>query len=305
MTGRPGRGRPARLLAVGILGAGLAGCGGGPGEEAAAAPRPRPVLDRRITFSTNTTTPPVLEATPEPAPATAPPTTPSAVGAAPTTAGAAAVGPTTTMAAAGSGRSPGRTACTAVAHIGDSTSVGMMSAAVIADPAKRLDGRYAAAGVTRPLIESSGGRSIVERLPNQENGFEVATRLRAAGFSGCWVVALGTCDAANVAKGSRVTRIQRIERMMSVIGTDPVLWVEAATRVSSGSWANANMQLWNTDLNVTLNAGRARHPNARIYQWTAQVQPAWFASDGIHYTSTGYAARAGLVADALAATFPA
>lgn len=35
------------------------------------------------------------------------------------------------------------------------------------------------------------------------------------------------------------------------------------------------------------------------------AQDGWFVSDGIHYTSAGYAARAGLIAHALARAFPA
>jgi lysophospholipase L1-like esterase len=35
------------------------------------------------------------------------------------------------------------------------------------------------------------------------------------------------------------------------------------------------------------------------------VQPAWHLSDGIHYTSAGYAIRAAAIADALARAFPA
>jgi len=176
----------------------------------------------------------------------------------------------------------------------------MTSAAVIPDSAKRLDAQYARVGAASSVLETSGGRSVVERLPGQQNGFEVASRLRAGGFSGCWVIALGTCDAANVAKGSRVNRVQRIERMMSVVGTDPVLWVDVGTQVANGFWANTQMQLWNQDLTATL----TRYPNARIYRATAQMQPSWFTRDDIHYTSTGYIARASLTADALAANFP-
>jgi lysophospholipase L1-like esterase len=35
------------------------------------------------------------------------------------------------------------------------------------------------------------------------------------------------------------------------------------------------------------------------------VRNGWFIDDGIHYTSYGYAQRARLIADALAAAFPA
>jgi lysophospholipase L1-like esterase len=48
----------------------------------------------------------------------------------------------------------------------------------------------------------------------------------------------------------------------------------------------------------------ARYPNLRIYDWASAARRAWFISDGIHYTSAGYAARAKLIADALATAFP-
>ncbi len=48
-------------------------------------------------------------------------------------------------------------------------------------------------------LESSGGRSVIEHLDGQEDGEVVAKRIRKSGFHGCWVIALGTNDAANVA----------------------------------------------------------------------------------------------------------
>jgi hypothetical protein len=48
------------------------------------------------------------------------------------------------------------------------------------------------------------GRSIVETLPGQQNGYQVATDWYSAGYRGCWVIALGTNDAADVAAGSNV-----------------------------------------------------------------------------------------------------
>jgi Acyltransferase family len=35
----------------------------------------------------------------------------------------------------------------------------------------------------------------------------------------------------------------------------------------------------------------ASYPNMRVYDWAAAVKTSWFISDGIHYTSAGYAAR--------------
>jgi lysophospholipase L1-like esterase len=42
----------------------------------------------------------------------------------------------------------------------------------------------------------------------------------------------------------------------------------------------------------------------RIFDWASVVKNKWFISDGIHYTSAGYAARSKMIADALAKAFP-
>jgi lysophospholipase L1-like esterase len=43
----------------------------------------------------------------------------------------------------------------------------------------------------------------------------------------------------------------------------------------------------------------------RVFNWAGVVQSAWFIDDGIHYNTPGYAARARLIAQALAHAFPA
>jgi hypothetical protein len=204
------------------------------------------------------------------------------------------VAPTTTAASA-------RTSCTSVVHIGDSTSVGLVSPDVLPDPAARIDARYAAVGVTDFHSEISGARSTVERLAGQENAEEVATRLRAAGFQGCWVLALGTTDAANIAAGAPLPADRRIDRMMAVIGSDPVLWVDVKTLRTDGPWADPSMRKWDE----ALTAATARYPNIKIYDWAGAVQDAWFGDDRIHYTTEGYTQRAALIADALVAAYPA
>jgi ABC-type sugar transport system substrate-binding protein len=82
----------------------------------------------------------------------------------------------------------------------------------------------------------------------------------AAGYHGCWVLALGTTDTANVAVGSTVSRATRIDRMMSVIGNEPVLWINVKTLVPTGAWSNPNMLLWDQ----ALVAAQAKYPNIKI-----------------------------------------
>jgi hypothetical protein len=187
-----------------------------------------------------------------------------------------------------------------VAHIGDSTSVGMVSPEYLPNPAQRLAARYADVGVRHARIDASGGRSIVEALPGQVNGYNVARAWRGHGYRGCWVFALGTNDTANVSVGSAVGLMGRVERMMSVAHGEPVMWVNTRTNLVGGPWSEADMQAWNR----TLVHACARYPNMRVFNWSAAVNPAWYISDGIHYTSVGFANRAKDVANALARAFP-
>jgi hypothetical protein len=154
---------------------------------------------------------------------------------------------------------PPRTSCRSVAHIGDSTSVGMVYNEYLPSPSDNLAIRYAAVGVKKSYLRASGGRSIVEELPGQVNGYGVAQDLRRSGFRGCWVIALGTNDTANVAGGSTVGRLARIEQMLSVAHGEPVMWVDVKTLLAGSYWSDQNMRLWNGALRQAC----AKYPNLR------------------------------------------
>jgi hypothetical protein len=200
----------------------------------------------------------------------------------------------------GGGAAP-RTSCTSVAHIGDSTSVDLISPQMLPDRAERLPARYAAVGVRHLRVDASGGRSVVEELPGQQNGYTVASAWRHEGYHGCWVFALGTNDAANVTAGSTVSLTDRIRQMMSVAGGEPVLWVNTTTMLQDGPWSRASERAWDSALTAALR----QYPNLRIFDWAAVAKPAWFLPDGIHYNSAGCAHRAAAIAGALARAFPA
>lgn len=197
-------------------------------------------------------------------------------------------------AAEGGRRSAREPRCQSVAHIGDSLT---------AYTKKSLAEAYAAVGV-RALVDAFGGRASLQKLPaDPKTGKQAASSIRDAGFQGCWVVALGTNDTANVAVGAGYTRAKAIDEMMKAIdpsGTAPVLWVSTYTTVSSGPWSNANMQLWNE----ALEAARERWPNLRVFDWasTAATGVAPFA-DGIHHTRAGYVVRNKAIAEAFASAF--
>jgi peptidoglycan/LPS O-acetylase OafA/YrhL len=197
-------------------------------------------------------------------------------------------------------RAPLATSCEAVIHIGDSTSEGLVSEEYLPDPNQLISAQYARVGATTQHLEVSGARSIYENFEGLPNAQEVAEAWKNEGFAGCWVLAMGTNEAANVAAGSTFTYDDRIDSMMTTIGDEPVLWVNVKSLVTSGPYAASNMEDWDEALLEACD----RYPHMRIYDWAADVREPWFIADGIHFTSEGYAARGRLIADALLAAFP-
>jgi lysophospholipase L1-like esterase len=141
---------------------------------------------------------------------------------------------------------------------------------------------------------------VVEVLPGQVNGYNAAQAIYRGGFRGCWVIALGTNDTADVAVGSNVGLMTRIQRMMAAAHGEPVMWVNLRSLLASGPYSEANMLTWDN----TLLKACARYPNMRVFNWAALAKAKWYISDGIHFTSAGYAVRAKLIAQALARAFP-
>jgi peptidoglycan/LPS O-acetylase OafA/YrhL len=198
------------------------------------------------------------------------------------------------------GAPPTMSSCRSVVHIGDSTSEGLTSADYLPDPAQRMAAQYARVGVRHEYFEISGARSIVETWEDHPNAYTVAQQVLHTGYRGCWVLALGTNDTADVYVGSHVGRMARVQRMMKLIGNQPVLWVNVRSLLSTGPYSEHNMQLWDR----TLLQACHRYPTMRVFNWAAVAQPRWYISDGIHYTTPGYRARARLIASALAEAFP-
>jgi peptidoglycan/LPS O-acetylase OafA/YrhL len=194
-----------------------------------------------------------------------------------------------------------RTSCHAVVHIGDSTSEGLVSPQYLPNRHQRIEARYAHVGATTQHLEISGATSIVETLPGGTNAYDVAQQLVTNGYRGCWVLALGTNDTADVYVGSSIGLPARIDRMMSAIGNQPVMWVNVKSLLAGGPYSEDDMQQWNSALIQAC----SRYPNMRIFDWASVARDSWFIPDGIHYTSAGYAARGRLIANALAQAFPA
>jgi peptidoglycan/LPS O-acetylase OafA/YrhL len=193
-----------------------------------------------------------------------------------------------------------RTSCRAAVYIGDSTSEGEISSNYIPNVHRQLVDQLHDVGVATVHPEISGARSIVEIYEGLPNAATVARGYAAAGYAGCWILALGTNDAADVQVGSNVGLRERIARMMSIIGDRPVLWVDAVTLVASGPYAERNMEQWNQDLLADCH----RYPNMRIFDWSAYAKRQFFIPDGIHYYSSGYIGRSFRISHGLAHAFP-
>jgi hypothetical protein len=185
-------------------------------------------------------------------------------------------------------------------HIGDSTSVSLFEPTGVGSDELTMDQRYRDAGVSVVYPDNDGARAIIEHLDSDPNALEVAQGVRDNGFDGCWVLMVGTNDAANIAAGANVSAEERIRRLLDVIGDDPVMWVNAVTQRTEDAYRNASMLAWNQELERVT----AGYPNVRVFDWYDVVQPQWFRNDGIHYTVEGAAQRARLTAEALVANFP-
>jgi len=185
-------------------------------------------------------------------------------------------------------------------HIGDSTSLGLVSSGLLPKADDRIAARYRAVGVEQFWPEISGARSMVEKYQDQPNATDVVKSRRATGYRGCWVLALGTNDPANTG-GDNAMLSARIDSMMGLIGEkSPVMWTTTRTLKEKGPYQNANMASWNRTLVEACN----RHPNMRVYDWASEVQDDWFVPDGIHFNAVGYRERASRLATALARAFP-
>jgi lysophospholipase L1-like esterase len=191
------------------------------------------------------------------------------------------------------------TSCEAVVHVGDSTSVGLVSKTFLPNTEDQIGARYHGVGVGEFWPEISGARSMVETFKGQPNATQVVKRRRAAGYHGCWVLALGTNDPANL-NGNVAKLSARIDAMMAQVGGAPALWTTTKTLAKKGPYRNTNMAGWNEALTKAC----ARHPNMRVYDWATEVQDDWFLRDGIHFNTTGYKERAARIAKALALAFP-
>ena len=90
------------------------------------------------------------------------------------------------------------------------------------------------------------------------------------------MIALGTNDSADVAAGSEIGLSARIAKMMSLLHSQDVMWVNVPTLLQQvGSYSEDHQQQWD---NALVQACVA-HPNMRIYDWAHVVKDDWFIDE--------------------------
>ena len=119
-------------------------------------------------------------------------------------------------------------------HVGDSTSIGLMSKDYLPKKKDRVDAQYRKVGAEDADTDISGARSIVERWKDQPNAQDAVKAKLDKGYDGCWVLAMGTNEVANQSAGGNTPLSKRIDLLMEPIGNHPVLWLTIKTLRSSG-----------------------------------------------------------------------
>jgi len=105
----------------------------------------------------------------------------------------------------------------------------------------------------------------------------------------CWVIALGTNDAA---ANFSPTKAQRIDMMVNELAGDKALWINVAMNSRSRpNYNGLNAFAWNT---LLVDKGLT------VFDWNKVAQPEWFSTDGFHYNTTGNKWRSAWIAYAAA-----
>lgn len=197
---------------------------------------------------------------------------------------------TVTAASASSAKAASAASCTNVGHIGDSTSVPIISA---------LKSEYKAQGYATASVTAGNGRSVTGPGSSSLTGLQSVAKIREDGLSHCWVIALGTNDTASVR--SEEQRRSRITQMMKAIGDEPVMWVNvwmdhSPNAETHSTYTKERALAWN----ATLESMQSQYANMSIYDWAPVVRanPSWLTGDKIHYNTNGGKQRARLIAAA-------
>lgn len=199
-----------------------------------------------------------------------------------------------------------RTRCTEIVHVGDSTSLAMFTDSGVLTPADNATTVYKATGVRTVINSSFGARATNQGFKDAPSGNESIQQILNNGVDpdACFVIALGTNDAANMNVEGEDNSRGHIEATMKIIGPKhPVLWITTIVNPAGAPrWYDKSvMDAWNS----ALYAEQISHPNMWVYPWDKEVQPKWFIDgDGVHYNQVGSSERSHRFAQAVINAWP-
>lgn len=185
-------------------------------------------------------------------------------------------------------------ACRSIAHVGDSLTM---------DATASFAEQYARRGWTDVRIDARGGRGILTFMYGGLTGIEAVRSIKASGFDGCWVIALGTNDTANTdywvaaPDEQHQWRVNLIRSMMMELDGAKVVWINTHLPQPDIAYSSADSKAWNAALREVAFA----YPNMMIFDWDAVAadHPEWTLDDHVHDTPLGSAERARIVARAV------
>ncbi|MFM2076213.1 MAG: hypothetical protein RJA49_103 [Actinomycetota bacterium] len=184
--------------------------------------------------------------------------------------------------------------CDSLAHVGDSLT---WQAKV------GLGQQYVRRGWRDVRIDAKGGRGIASFMYDDMTGLDAVRRIKAGGFHGCWVMALGTNDTANTdvfahtPAEQHLWRVGLIKAMMEELNGAQVVWVNTHLIAPDIAYSSQDAAAWNAALREVSTA----YPNMQIFDWdtAAKDHPEWTRDDMVHDTPEGSAQRAEIVSRAV------
>ncbi|MEJ4111871.1 acyltransferase family protein [Corynebacterium kroppenstedtii] len=193
--------------------------------------------------------------------------------------------------------------CSTVIHVGDSTSIALNSPSYLPNPSDRVGAQYKRVGATDVYLDIKGARAVIEHYKDDPNAREAVTAMKNHHYKdACWVIALGTNDAANIAVSNQTPAEDRIRMILDIVKNEKhVLWPTVKTvNPGQSAYANSGMRAYDTALKKMC----TQYSNLRLYDWANEVQDNWYIEDGIHPNSVGAKERSRRFADALVHAFP-
>ena len=174
------------------------------------------------------------------------------------------------------------------------------------NPADNATKTYTATGATKVTNSSFGARATNQGFQDFPSGNDSIREILAGGIDrdSCFVIALGTNDAANMNVYGGTDYDTHIRTTMDIIGPKyPVLWITTVVNPNgSPRWYTKDvMDAWNAELYHQ----QKRYPNMWVYPWDQDMRPEWFITgDGVHCNTIGNSERSRRFAQAVVNAWP-